>query len=215
MEFNGDNNNRKSSILQTSWTIRFIVIAVVFFVLQYILGPEIWQYFAFFPALVIEWPWTLVTSVFLHADFNHLLFNMFALFFFGSYLERLVGSNRFLIIFIAAGIVGNLGYFVTAPNNMIPAIGASGAAYGVMGTLAILAPFIRVYVWGLLPVPIVVLTAVYALLDVSGLFISSGSNIAHGAHLAGLLVGLVFGLYLRPYFGYRRQRDIDLSLIHI
>ena len=212
MEFNRDNNNnnRKSSILQTSWTIRFIVIAVVFFVLQYILGPEIWQYFAFFPALVIEWPWTLVTSVFLHADFNHLLFNMFALFFFGSYLERLVGSNRFLIIFIAAGIVGNLGYFVTAPNNMFPAIGASGAAYGVMGTLAILAPFIRVYVWGLLPVPIVVLTAVYALLDVSGLFISSGSNIAHGAHLAGLLVGLVFGLYLRPYFGYRRQRDIDL-----
>ena len=211
MEFNGDNNNnRKSSILQTSWTIRFIVIAVVFFVLQYILGPEIWQYFAFFPALVIEWPWTLVTSVFLHADFNHLLFNMFALFFFGSYLERLLGSNRFLIIFIAAGIVGNLGYFVTAPNNMIPAIGASGAAYGLMGTLAILAPFIRVYVWGLLPVPMVVLTAVYALLDVSGLFISPGSNIAHGAHLAGLLVGLIFGLYLRPYFGYRRQRDIDL-----
>ena len=67
-----------------------------------------------------------------------------------------------------------------------------------------------VYVWGLLPVPMVVLTAVYALLDVSGLFISPGSNIAHGAHLAGLLVGLAFGLYLRPYFGYRRQTDIDL-----
>ena len=177
MEFNGDNNNWKSRILQTSWTIRFIAIAVVFFVLQNILGPEIWQYFAFFPALAIKWPWTLITSVFLHADFNHLLFNMFALFFFGSYLERLLGSNRFLIIFIAAGI---------------------------------LAPFIRGYVWGLLPVPMVVLTAVYALLDVSGLFISPGSNIAHGAHLAGLLVGLAFGLYLRPYFGYRRQTDIDL-----
>ena len=210
MEFNGDNNNRQFRLPQTTWTIRFIVIAVVFFVLQYILGPEIWQYFAFFPALVIKWPWTLITSIFLHADFNHLLFNMFALFFFGSYLERLLGSNRFLIILIAAGIVGNLGYFVTAPNNMIPAIGESGAAYGLMGTLAILAPFMSVYVWGLLPVPMVVLTAVYALLDVSGLFISSGSNIAHGAHLAGLLVGLVFGLYLRPYFGYRRQRDIDL-----
>ena len=210
MEFNGDNNNRQSRIPQTTWTIRFIVIAVVFFVLQNILGPEIWQYFAFFPALVIKWPWTLVTSIFLHADFNHLLFNMFALFFFGSYLERLLGSNRFLVIFIAAGIVGNLGYFVTAPNNMIPAIGVSGAAYGLMGTLAILAPFMSVYVWGLLPVPMVVLTAVYALLDVSGLFISPGSNIAHGAHLAGLLVGLAFGLYLRPYFGYRRQTDIDL-----
>ena len=207
MEFNGD-NNRKSMILQTSWTIRFIVIAVVFFVLQYILGPGIWQYFAFFPALVIKWPWTLVTSIFLHADFNHLLFNMFALFFFGSYLERLLGSNRFLIIFIAAGIVGNLGYLVTASNSMIPAIGASGAAYGLMGTLVILAPFMRVYVYGLLPVPLVVLTAVFVFIDVAGLF--SPSGIAHGAHLAGLIVGIVFGLYLRPYFGYRRQRDIDL-----
>ena len=208
MEFNGDNNNRKFSILQTSWTIRFIAIAVVFFVLQYILGPGIWQYFAFFPALVIKWPWTLVTSIFLHADFNHLLFNMFALFFFGSYLERLLGSNRFLIIFIAAGIVGNLGYLVTASNSMIPAIGASGAAYGLMGTLVILAPFMRVYVYGLLPVPLVVLTAVFVFIDVAGLF--SPSGIAHGAHLAGLIVGIVFGLYLRPYFGYRRQRDIDL-----
>lgn len=208
MEFNGDNNNRKSRILQTSWTIRFIVIAVVVFVLQNILGPGIWQYFAFFPAFVIKWPWTLVTSIFLHADFNHLLFNMFALFFFGSYLERLLGSNRFLIIFIAAGIVGNLGYFVTASNSMIPAIGASGAAYGLMGTLVILAPFMRVYVYGLLPVPLVVLTAVFAFIDVAGL--SAPSGIAHGAHLAGLIVGIAFGLYLRPYFGYKRQRDIDL-----
>jgi len=133
---------------------------------------------------------------------------MFALFFFGSYLERLLGSNRFLIIFISAGIVGNIGYFVTASNNMIPAIGASGAAYGLMGTLVVLAPFMSVYIWGLLPVPMIILTAVYAFIDVIGL--SAPSGIAHGAHLAGLIVGIVFGLYLRPYFGYKRKRDIDL-----
>ncbi len=207
MEFNGD-SYRQPRIPQTKWTLRFIGISVIFFILQNILGPEIWQYFAFFPALAIKWPWTLITSVFLHADFNHLLFNMFALFFFGSYLERLLGSNRFLIIFISAGIVGNIGYLVTASNNMIPAIGASGAAYGLMGTLSVLAPFMSVYVWGLLPVPIIILTAAYAFIDVVGL--SAPSGIAHGAHLAGLIVGIVFGLYLRPYFGYRRQRDIDL-----
>lgn len=207
MEVNGNNYGRPR-IPQTKWTIRFIVISIVFFILQNILGPEIWQYFAFFPALAINWPWTLITSVFLHADFNHLLFNMFALFFFGSYLERLLGSNRFLIIFVAAGIVGNIGYFVTAPSDMTPAIGASGAAYGLMGTLSVLAPFMSVYIWGLLPVPIVILTAVYAFIDIIGLTAPSG--IAHGAHLAGLLVGLAFGFYLRPYFGYRRQRDIDL-----
>ena len=207
MEFNGD-SYRQPRIPQTKWTLRFIGISVIFFILQNILGPEIWQYFAFFPALAIKWPWTLITSVFLHADFNHLLFNMFALFFFGSYLERLLGSNRFLIIFISAGIVGNIGYLVTASNNMIPAIGASGAAYGLMGTLSVLAPFMSVYIWGLLPVPIIILTAVYAFIDVVGL--SAPSGIAHGAHLAGLIVGIAFGLYLRPYFGYKRQRDIDL-----
>ena len=189
MEFNGNNYGRPK-IPQTKWTIRFIVVSIVFFILQNILGPEIWQYFAFFPALAINWPWTLITSVFLHADFNHLLFNMFALFFFGSYLERLLGSNRFLIIFVAAGIVGNIGYFVTAPSDMTPAIGASGAAYGLMGTLSVLAPFMSVYIWGLLPVPIVILTAVYAFIDIIGLTAPSG--IAHGAHLAGLLVGLAF-----------------------
>ena len=207
MEFNG-NSYRQPRITQAKWTLRFIGISVIFFILQNILGPEIWQYFAFFPALAIKWPWTLITSVFLHADFNHLLFNMFALFFFGSYLERLLGSNRFLIIFISAGIVGNIGYLVTASNNMIPAIGASGAAYGLMGTLSVLAPFMSVYIWGLLPVPIIILTAVYAFIDVVGL--SAPSGIAHGAHLAGLIVGIAFGLYLRPYFGYKRQRDIDL-----
>ena len=207
MEFNG-NSYRQPRITQAKWTLRFIGISVIFFILQNILGPEIWQYFAFFPALAIKWPWTLITSVFLHADFNHLLFNMFALFFFGSYLERLLGSNRFLIIFISAGIVGNIGYLVTASNNMIPAIGASGAAYGLMGTLSVLAPFMSVYIWGLLPVPIVILTAVYAFIDVVGL--SAPSGIAHGAHLAGLIVGIAFGLYLRPYFGYKRQRDTDL-----
>ena len=207
MEFNG-NSYRQPRITQAKWTLRFIGISVIFFILQNILGPEIWQYFAFFPALAIKWPWTLITSVFLHADFNHLLFNMFALFFFGSYLERLLGSNRFLIIFISAGIVGNIGYLVTASNNMIPAIGASGAAYGLMGTLSVLAPFMSVYIWGLLPVPIIILTAVYAFIDVIGL--SAPSGIAHGAHLAGLIVGIAFGLYLRPYFGYKRQRDIDL-----
>ena len=71
-----------------------------------------------------------------------------------------------------------------------------------------LAPFMSVYIWGLLPVPIVILTAVYAFIDVVGL--SAPSGIAHGAHLAGLIVGIAFGLYLRPYFGYKRQRDIDL-----
>ena len=78
-----------------------------------------------------------------------------------------------------------------------------------MGTLAILAPFMKFYVWGLVPVPMIVLTALYAIGDIFGLF--TPSNIAHGAHIAGLIAGIAFGIYLRPFFGYRRRnKDIEL-----
>ena len=87
-----------------------------------------------------------VTSIFLHANLSHLFFNMFALFFVGIYLERMVGRRTFFTIFLTSGIIGNLGYLVTASNPQVPAIGASGAVYGVMGALAVIAPFLLVYV---------------------------------------------------------------------
>jgi len=90
--------------------------------------------------------WQLVTSIFFHGGFWHYFFNMFVLFFFGGELERRVGGSRYLKIFLLSGIAGNIGYiiFAYATGQFYPALGASGAIYGIMGCLAIIAPEIRV-----------------------------------------------------------------------
>ena len=136
-----------------------------------------------------------LTSIFLHASFSHLLFNMFSLFFFGIYLEKMVGRAVFLVIFLLSGVAGSFGYLLTAVDPFGPGLGASGAVYGVMGALAVLAPRMMIFVYGFLPLPMIVAAALYALLDFAGLFVPSG--VAHGAHLGGMFVGGIYGFYLR------------------
>ena len=157
-----------------------------------------WGYFAFFPASAFESPWMFVTSIFLHADIEHLFFNMLVLFFLGINLERSIGRKAFVILFFVSGIVGNLGYLITAMmlggNAFTPAIGASGAIYGIIGALATLAPMMMVFI-GMMPMPMILVAVFWGFTDFAGLFAPSG--IAHGAHLGGMFVGIAFGLYVR------------------
>jgi len=154
-----------------------------------------WVYFIFIPMWALQMPWVFVTSIFFHADITHLLFNMFALYIFGRYLEMRIGSRDFLVLFLVSGVVGNLGYFLTVGTKGAPALGASGAIYGVIGALAILAPLLRVLVYGFFPVPLIFAAVLWALIDLFGLLLPS--SIAHGAHLGGMLVGVAVGLYYR------------------
>lgn len=175
-----------------SLTNRLIVFIAAVFLVQIFLPIE--QYFYFVPAFALARPWTFVTSIFLHADFSHLFFNMFALWIFGIHLGRQISRVQYLMIFFLAGIVGNVGYILTAPDATTPGLGASGAIYGVMGTLALLMPSMIVFVGGI-PMPMFVAAFVWALTEYLGLF--APGNIAHGAHLFGLFVGVGYGLYLR------------------
>lgn len=186
---------------QPTWT--FILIAVSFIIFVFQQTTNLWVYLAFFPAYALRFPWMFITSVFLHADLSHLLFNLFALYFFGSSLERRIGGKLFATLFFLSGFIGNLGYMITASNPYVPGLGASGAIYGIMGALAVLVPFMIVLVYGLVPLPMVVAALLWALMDFLGLFAPSG--IAHGAHLGGMLVGAIFGLYLRQQM--RRQES--------
>jgi len=166
------------------------ICVIVFFLENFIPAGQ----FEFVPAHAFSSPWTFITSIFLHANFEHLFFNMFALFIFGIYLEGRVKPSHFILIFFLAGIVGNLGYMITAPTETTPAVGASGAIYGVMGALAVIAPSAVVY-FGFMPVPIAVAAVIWWLTEFLGLFVPG--TIAHGAHLAGLFIGVLFGFYLR------------------
>lgn len=188
-------------MFRTRWTFIFIAICVVAFLFEQV--SDLFVYFVFVPALAFEAPWMFVTAIFLHANISHLFFNMLALFFFGGYLERLVGGRTFATLFLFSGIVGNLGYLLTSSDPYAPAIGASGAIYGVIGALAIITPFALVFVYGILPLPLIVVAAFWALADLAGLF--APSSIAHGAHLAGMFVGLLFGLYYKSRLRWRTR----------
>jgi len=185
----------RSYVEKPIWTYIFIILCTIMFVVQNL--TNYWIYLTFFPAYAFIMPWTFITSIFLHADIEHLLFNMIALFFFGLSLENIVGRRLFAIIFILAGVFGNIGYLITEPISFIPGIGASGAIYGVVGTLVVLTPFRRVFLYGLFPIPLILLVFLWTIIDLAGLF--SPSTVAHGAHLAGLFVGILFGIYLRRY----------------
>jgi len=189
----------------------FILIAacVAVFVLQVLLYPAIDINFGFIPKYAVERPWTFITAVFLHGGFSHLFVNMFVLLMFGIFLESRVGRRNYLLIFFLAGIVGNVSYMLLTPGSATIGLGASGAIYGLMGALVVLLPFMVVYVWGMVPMPLLFVAVLWALGDIFGLF-TPADNIGHEAHLAGLVIGLLFGFYLRQQAKrkYKKHRII-------
>jgi membrane associated rhomboid family serine protease len=133
-------------------------------------------------------PFTLLTSMFLHGDIFHLLSNMFALAVFGLILEHNIGSKKFVMVYFAAGLLSGL----AASFFYASAIGASGAIFGVLGYLAATRPRLVVWTYGV-PMPMAVAALFWLVLDVAGVFYPS--DVANMAHVAGLIFGVVIGLY--------------------
>lgn len=137
-----------------------------------------------------EW-WRIITSMFLHYGFGHLLFNMFSLFLFGPELEKIAGKMRFLTIYFLAGIFGVAGSFITeAPNYA--SVGASGAIYGIFGAFAALVYYTRHSFPQLKQIilPLIVISVFMS-------FITPNINIM--AHLGGLATGFILGfVYFNP-----------------
>lgn len=176
-----------------TWTFRIFLICIVVFFLQ-LTVPKFNSLFSMIPSLAFSQPWRFVTSIFMHAGIFHLFFNMFALVTFGNYLELKIGSKRFLFVFFVSGLIGNLLYFLWNPSSPIPAIGASGAIFGIIGTLTILYPYLLVYFF-YVPMPLIFASLIWLFISIIGMFIPS--QIAHQAHLGGLLFGMFYGYYLR------------------
>ncbi|MBS3138837.1 rhomboid family intramembrane serine protease [Candidatus Woesearchaeota archaeon] len=116
-------------------------ICIAAFIAQTVI-PGFTGLFVLVSAQVLERPWTLVTAIFLHGDLGHLLFNMFALTLFGAILESIVGRKKFLLIFFVGGVIASIGSIFLYKA----ALGASGAIFAILGTLAILRPKMQVWV---------------------------------------------------------------------
>lgn len=180
--------------MKYNWlAIKLVIICVIVFVLQNIFS-NLTDEFALVSADVFYKPWTIITYIFLHGSFLHLFYNMFALALFGSALEGVIGGRKFLILFFTSGIIAGIGsiLFYTA------SIGASGAIYGILGSLAVLRPRMTVYV-SYVPMPMALAVVLWALGDFFGLF--TPSEVANAAHLFGLIFGLIYGITLRKDYG--------------
>ncbi|HUS01438.1 MAG TPA: rhomboid family intramembrane serine protease [Chitinophagaceae bacterium] len=136
-------------------------------------------------------PYQLVTHMFAHdpSNFFHILFNMYALWMFGSVLERVWGPKRFFIFYMLCGLAAGVAQmFVGAP-----AIGASGAVMGLLAAFAYLFPNTEFFI---LPFPFPIkakyMVAIYAAIDLfGGLHPGATDNIAHFAHLGGMVMGFI------------------------
>ena len=171
-----------------------IALNVVIFIIT-LLRPEIILFLGLTPALLPQQPWTIISSIFVHGSILHILFNMIALYFLGSFLIRVAGERSFLAVFFLGGLAGNL-LFVLLANPFSTGVGASGGIFALAGALAVIVPRVPVFIL-FIPIPMPLWIAVIILLVLSFLF----ANIAWQAHLGGLLLGLIAGLIFR-----RRRR---------
>lgn len=138
--------------------------------------------------------WRFVSAIFLHGSVVHLFYNLFALFFFGLSLERLIGGRRFLIVFFLSGIIAN----IIAVNFYPSSLGASGAIYGILGCLAVINPFMMVWAFGLI-LPMFIAAILWIVGDIIGVFGLGGSDVGYIAHLGGVFVGILFGALFRSW----------------
>jgi rhomboid family protein len=143
----------------------------------------------------------LITSMFLHGSWMHLLGNMWFLWIFGNNIEDSMGRLRFIVFYLLCGLAAAFGQVLTNPNSVIPMVGASGAISGVMGAYLILYPNVRVF--AMVPLgffltsvalPAWVMLGYWFLIQfVSGLVTIAGDmgGVAFWAHVGGFVAGVV------------------------
>lgn len=151
------------------------------------------------------WVWQFVTYQFLHGGVFHLFFNMMCLYMMGPELERVVGSRRFLQIYLISGAVGGAGWLALQFPDMGYCIGASGAVFGVMAAFATLFPRLplTVYMFPIfLPITLQAwkLVGIMALIQLFLLMEPSTGQVAYAAHLAGALGGFALAWMHRHGF---------------
>lgn len=153
----------------------------------------------------------LVTYGMIHADFQHLLFNMVTLYFFGSVMEQVydhsMGNFGFVFFYTLGLIVSILPtYLKNRDSQTYRSLGASGAVSGVLFAYILLQPWSKIYIFFSLPVPAIVFAVVYMVYSVYR-DRQGNDNVNHSAHLWGAAYGVVFTIALEPrvFSGFLQQ----------
>ena len=184
-------------------SLYLLAVMVISFILQQVI-PGYTEALYFDPSKALSEPWLFVTSIFLHGGLMHLFFNGYALFLFGSILERKVSRKDFMIIFFAGGIIGSLVYYLTIVTGIapdIPALGASGAIFAILGAVAVLLPNLRIFFF-FFPMRMREAAILWFIIEFLGT-LNTSSGIASAAHLGGLVFGVLYAYHL-----LRKQEEI-------
>jgi len=182
------------------YALKLVLICVGVFILQLII-PGFTELFVLNKSALDNYEvWRFLTSIFLHGGVPHLLYNMFALGFFGFILEKLIGSRRFLLVFLFSGTIAN----IIAINFYPSSLGASGAIMGILGIMAVIKPLMMVWAFGLI-MPMFIAAILWIIGDFLGIFMPD--KIGHIAHLSGIGVGILMGLIFRANRGRKKANN--------
>ncbi len=146
--------------------------------------------------------WQVVTYLFLHGGWFHVIFNLFALWMFGADLENLWGSRRFLFYYFLTGIGAGLFNVVLEPSSIALTIGCSGAIYGLLLAYGLIFPDRPILLYFFIPIKAKWFVAIMGLIEFVSSLSTPGTGVSHVAHLGGMLFG----------FLYLRGRGLPVSL---
>ena len=200
MSYYYDNGSRGGFMSNVPKAVKHIIlINVLMLVLTYLNDPLMSKWFALNPITFLWKPWQLVTYMFMHGGLGHLFFNMYTLLIFGSVLENIWGTKKFLTFYFVTGIgaaLVNIGVqYLT--GSFALTVGASGAIYGILMGYAMLYPDSRLT----LLFPPVSMKAKWFVLIFAGIELLLGisnnpaDNVAHFAHLGGLIFAFLLIMF--------------------
>lgn len=189
-----------------------IINVVIFFLASSATGKFLPDLALYFPTDSRFSPYQMVTHMFMHADMNHLFFNMFGLFIFGPYVERYVGKKNFFILYFLAGIGAFLAHYgvqlyqategVTQFRGMV---GASGALMGIVLAFAVLFPDLKMMLlFPPIPIKAKYLAMAYVAFDLYSGIRGTQMNVANFAHLGGALTGFLLTFFWLKNARFRR-----------
>jgi len=165
--------------------------------------------------------YTLFTSMFVHANFLHILGNMLVFFFIGAAFEQRIGPKKFLFIYLVTGVIGALTFSLANINTDVLLVGASGAIFGVLGAFAYSYPRDEV----VMPVPIGIMiimrikviyaTIIFSVVETIVVFLSVQDNTAHLAHFGGLVSGVIFAALLVGKQGEKLKHNEGMNAYRV
>lgn len=195
-------------------TSAVFVVTYVPYIFLHWQAPFVWL--GLTPYLVVHrgFLWQPFTYLFLHGSLMHILFNLFALWMFGSDLERTWGTRQFLFYFFLCGVGAAIFDVLMQPSAQIPTIGNSGAVYGILVAFGLLFPNRPIFIWFVIPVKAKWFVLVMCVMEFLLSLGSPGSGISHIAHVGGILIGLIYlrggGFWYRWQLNYSEWRRARL-----